>query len=132
MSLDVSSSPSPPKALCWAGWLLTIVPAAMLLMSGAMKFGHSEQLAKGFEMFGLPAKVAVPLGVAEIASTILFLIPQTAVLGAILLTGYLGGAIATHVRVEDNFVAPALLGVIIWLALFLREPRLRALLPWRT
>jgi xanthine/uracil permease len=60
-----------------------------------------------------------------------YVIPQTSVLGAILLTGYLGGAVATHVRIDDNFVPPIVMGVLVWLGLFLRDPRLRALIPLR-
>jgi hypothetical protein len=63
---------------------------------------------------------------------LIYAIPQTAVLGAILLTGYMGGAIATHVRVGDGVVVHIIIGVLVWLGLFLREPRLRAILPWRT
>ena len=59
-------------------------------------------------------------------------IPQTAVLGAILVTGYLGGAIATHVRIEEQFIPPLVMGVLVWVGLFLRDARVRALIPWRT
>ena len=72
------------------------------------------------------------LGILEIACTIIYAIPQTAVLGAILLTGYMGGAIATHVRVGEGVIPHIIIGVLVWLGLFLREPRLRAILPWRT
>jgi hypothetical protein len=71
------------------------------------------------------------LGIVEIACTVVYAIPQTAVLGAILLTGYLGGAIATHVRLEEGFLPPVILGVLVWLGIYLRDARLRALLPFR-
>jgi hypothetical protein len=75
----------------------------------------------------------VPLGAIEICCALLYAIPRTAVLGAVLLTGYLGGAIATHVRVGDpSFVTPLVLGMIAWAGLYLRDPRLRALLPLRS
>ena len=67
----------------------------------------------------------------ELLSTLLYVIPQTSVLGAVILTGYLGGAVATHVRVGDVFVAPLGLGVLVWAGLFLRDARIRALLPLR-
>jgi hypothetical protein len=75
--------------------------------------------------------LAKPLGTTVLACTLLYAIPQTSVLGAILLTGYLGGATATHVRVGDNFAGPIIFGVLVWLGLFLRDSRLRALIPWK-
>jgi hypothetical protein len=80
---------------------------------------------------GWSDKLAIALGVTEILSTILYLIPQTSVLGAILVTGYMGGAIATHLRIGEPFFVQAGIGVFVWLGLYLREPRLRALLPLR-
>ena len=75
--------------------------------------------------------LALALGILELACTIVYVIPRTAVLGAILLTGYLGGAIATHVRIGEPFLPVILMGVLIWGGLFLRDPRLRALMPLR-
>lgn len=120
-----------PKSF-WIGWILSIIPMPLLFMSAAMKFIQPEDVTKGFEHLGWPLSLAVPLGILELACAILFLIPRTAVLGAILLTGYLGGAIATHVRLEEQFVTPAALGIVLWLGLYLRDARLRALLPLRT
>lgn len=74
----------------------------------------------------------IALGVTELACTLIYVVPQTATLGAILLTGYLGGAIATHVRIADPFWGPAVGGILVWLGLFLREPRLRKLIPLRS
>ena len=71
------------------------------------------------------------IGITELVCTILYVIPQTAVLGAILLTGYLGGAVVTHVRMGEPFILPALFGVVLWLGLYLRDPRLRVLIPFR-
>jgi hypothetical protein len=71
------------------------------------------------------------IGILELSCVILYAIPQTAILGAVLLTGYLGGAIATHVRVHDNFISPAIGGILVWLGVYLRDPRVRALLPIR-
>jgi len=73
----------------------------------------------------------VALGILELACTIIYAIPRTAVLGAILLTGYLGGAILTHLRIGDPFWNPIIPGVLVWLGLYLRDPRLRALAPLR-
>jgi hypothetical protein len=82
--------------------------------------------------FGYPASLIVPIGLLELICVVLYVIPRTAVLGAVLSTGYLGGAIATHVRVSDPaFVGALILGILVWAGLYLREPRLRLLLPLR-
>jgi hypothetical protein len=96
-----------------------------------MKFLNPPEFAEALEKIGWSGRLMLPLGVVELVSTLLYLFPKTAVLGAILLTGYMGGAIATHVRVGDPFVMQALLPVLLWLGLYLREPRLRAILPLR-
>src|SRR5207237_124788 len=121
------------KAMIWIGWLLSALPSLMLLFSGSMKLVKPEDVVKGFEHLGYPEHLALALGIIEIGCTLIYLIPRTAVLGAILLTGYLGGAIATHVRLlELQFLVPLILGVLIWGGLFLRDPRMRALIPIRT
>jgi hypothetical protein len=95
-----------------------------------MKLVKSEDVVKGFEHLGYPEHLALTLGIVEIGCTLVYLAPRTAVLGAILLTGYLGGAIATHARLlEMQFLAPLVLGVLIWGGLYLRDPRVRALIP---
>jgi hypothetical protein len=104
----------------------------MLLMSAVMKFVKPTQVVEGFVHLGLPEKLAFGLGILELACTVVYVIPRTAVLGAILLTGYLGGAIVTHLRVGDAFISPLIFGVLIWTGLFLREKRLRALIPLRS
>lgn len=118
-------------ALRWAGYLVSGLPVLMLLLSATMKFlqpaGMQEQLGK----LGWSSDKMLALGVVELLSTVLYVIPQTSVLGAILLTGYLGGATATHVRVGDAFAIPVLLGALLWVGLLLREPRLAALVPLR-
>lgn len=119
------------KAALWAGRIISAPPVLMLLFSAAVKLAKPPALEEGFAHLGWPVHLALALGILEIVITICYLIPQTAVLGAILITGYLGGAIATHVRIEEAFVSPALLGVAVWLGLFLRAPRLRRLIPLR-
>jgi hypothetical protein len=112
----------------WAGRILSALPVLMLLFSGAMKLIRPPELAEGFAHLGYPETLALPIGVLEIACTVVYIIPQTSVLGAILLTAYLGGATATHVRVGDPFLMPVVLGVFVWAGLYLRDPRLRLLL----
>ena len=104
----------------------------MLLMSGVMKFLKPTEVVEGFAKLGWPDNLAQGLGVVELVCTALYVIPRTSVLGAILLTGYLGGAIATHVRIGDPFLVPVILGVVLWLGLYLRDARLRALIPLRS
>jgi hypothetical protein len=109
----------------------TGLPSLMLLASGVMKFVGGQPVAEGFAKFGWPMSLLPILGTLELGCLALYLIPRTSVLGAILLTGYLGGATATHVRIGDPWFAPVILGIALWGGLWFREPRLRALLPLR-
>ena len=119
--------------LTWIGWGITALLGLGLTFSAVMKFMRPPEMVKEFvERLGYPAETLLAIGITEITCLILFLFPRTAVLGAVLLTGYLGGAIATHVRIHDNFVGPVIGGVLVWVALYLRDPRVRALLPWRS
>ena len=87
-----------------------------------MKLARPPAVVNGFSKFGFPERLLLPLGIVEITCTVIYLIPRSSVLGAILLTGYLGGATCTHVRLLDpSFVMPALAGVLVWLGLFLRN-----------
>ena len=120
------------KTVLWTGRIISALPVLMLLFSGVMKLAKPAVVVEGFVRLGYNENLAVGLGIVEIACAIVYAIPQTAVLGAILLTGYLGGATATHVRIGDPFIAPIILGVLVWLGLYLRDPRLRAILPLRS
>jgi uncharacterized membrane protein YphA (DoxX/SURF4 family) len=123
---------TPKKGQLWTGWILTGLISALMLMAGTMGIMHSPDAVKAFTMqYGYPAEVMVPLGITQICCGILFLIPRTTVLGAVLLTAYLGGAVATHVRVHESFIPPVVFGILVWLAVYLRDPRVRALLPLR-
>jgi hypothetical protein len=115
----------------WAGLVMSMLPVLMLLMSAVMKFIKPAAVVEGFAHLGFPESLALGLGILELACTIVYLIPQTSVLGAILLTGYLGGATVTQLRVGDPFFMPVLLGVLVWGGLFLRDPQLRELIPLR-
>jgi hypothetical protein len=106
--------------------------SAVFLFSGAMKLVGGPQLAEGMAHLQLPMSMVVPLAVLEILCVTIYAVPQTAVLGSVLLTGYLGGAILTHWRVGDPVVVHIVLGLLLWLGVYLREPRLKALLPIRT
>lgn len=131
MSEQVSTSAASSPAMIWAGRVVSALAALPFLPSAFFKVTQSAQVIDGFTKMAWPTNTAVPLGVIELASVVLYAIPQTAVLGAILLTGYLGGAIGVHVRQGDSFLIPAVIGVLVWLGLYLRDARIRALVPLR-
>lgn len=118
------------KGALWAGRIISYLPVLFLLVDGAMKLAKPALVVEATVKLGYPESVIVPIGVVLIICTILYLIPKTSVLGAILLTGYLGGAVATHVRTGESLfsiVFPVIFGVMLWLGLYLRDTRLRAL-----
>ncbi len=120
-----------PKML-WAGRIITLLIAFAFGMSAMMKFKGGPGYAEATAPLELPESMRVPLAILELTCLIVYLVPSTAVVGAILLTGYLGGAICTHWRSGDPFVVPHIvIGVLIWFGICLREPRLWALLPIR-
>jgi len=122
------------KGMLWAGRIMTALAALFLLMDGVMKLMKPDFVVEKTVQLGYPESVILGLGIVLLACTVLYLIPPTSVLGAILLTGYLGGAVATHVRVEDGLfpvLFPAIMGALLWGGLFLRDGRLRDLIPVR-
>ena len=121
------------KGALWAARIITGLVALFLLMDGVMKLVKPAFVVEETMRLGYPERVIVPIGVVLIVCTILYLIPKTAVLGAILLTGYLGGAVATHVRAGEpvfSVVFAIVFGVLVWLGLYLRNPTLRLLIPF--
>lgn len=128
MSSD-SPAPTNSKWMLWGGYAMSALPSLMLFFSAGMKLAKPAPLIEGFAKMGYPEHLALGIGVVELISTILYLIPRTSVLGAILLTGYLGGATATHVRLSEPFIGPVVFGVLIWGGLYLRDARIRALIP---
>ena len=129
---DSQSAPVSKKML-WAGRIISALPALFLLMDGVMKLFKPAVVVEGTVKLGYPESTIVGMGIVLLASTVLYVIPRTAILGAILLTGYLGGAVATHVRVGEGpfpVLFPVFFGVLIWLGLYLRDVRLRALIPF--
>jgi hypothetical protein len=119
----------------WAGYIISGLPTLFLLFDAFAKFVKPEPVVRATIDLGYNENVIVPLGIVLLVCTILYAIPQTAVLGAILLTGYLGGAVASHVRLGDplftHILFPVYLGILIWLGLYLRDRRLRSLVPLR-
>lgn len=120
------------KGASWAGWVIGVLPSLLLLMSAAMKFFPPTGFDEGLRHLGWDAGKMFYIGIVEVFCAVVYLVPRTAVLGAILITAYMGGAIATHVRVGDMFIVQILIGMLVWLGLYLRDPRLRSLLPIRT
>jgi hypothetical protein len=123
------------KARLWTGWILTAIPALLLLMGGIMNVMKPDFVVKATVEMGYPEEAIFGLGIVVLICVVLYIIPNTAVLGAILLTGYLGGAVATHVRHADplfsHVLAPVYFAILLWAGLYLREPRLSALVPLR-
>lgn len=115
----------------WIGRVISVLVALVFLLSGVMKVKGGPELKEGFAHLGLPESIIIPLAIIEVVCTVIYLIPATSVLGAILLTGFIGGAICTHWRVGDAFFIQVAIGVLVWLGLYLREVRLKALIPLR-
>ena len=115
----------------WAGWIISVLASLVFLFSAFLKLKGGPELAQGIAHLGLPESMVMPLAIVEISCTVIYLIPATSVLGAILLAGYVGGTICTHWRVGDPFFVQIALGLLVWLGLYLREPRLKALIPLR-
>ena len=114
----------------WISRILTALPVLALTASGGMKIAGAADVQKMLVgTFGFPAGAVMPIGGLELLGVVLFAMPKTALLGAIWLTAYLGGAVATHVRAGDSWVAPVVFGVIIWAAMCFRDARVRAMLP---
>jgi len=118
------------KGRLWAGRILSAIPALMLLFAGIMKLLKPPSMIQGLAQYGYPESLVVIIGILEMVCAVVYLIPRTSVLGAILATGFLGGAATTNVRVKDpSFVLPVVFGVLVWAGLFFRDERLRALIP---
>jgi len=113
-------------------WLGRILSGVLLLLFTASALAKLAALADPrLATVGIPERLLVPLGILELACVVAYLVPATSVLGAVLFTGYLGGAIFTHLRVGQGFALQVVLGILVWAALYLREPRLRQVLPLR-
>lgn len=132
---DPTSPRSVSKGRLWTGRILSALPALFLLMDGIMKIMKPDFVVKATVELGYPEDVIFGLGIVVLICVILYIIPQTSVFGAILLTGYLGGAVASHLRHGDPFfshvLSPVYFAMLLWAGLYLREPRLSALVPLR-
>jgi hypothetical protein len=133
-TIGISTPISESKARIWTGRILTAIVALFLLFDGIMKVIKERHVLQSAAQLGYSTESMVAIGTLLLACTLVYVIPRTAVLGALLLTGYLGGAVATQVRVGNpvfECIFPVIFGVLVWAGLFLREPRLGALIPVR-
>lgn len=120
------------RKVVWVGRVVSAIPVLLMVFSAVLKFLRPASVVQGMARFGYPDGLLFLLGVLEFLSCVVYLIPRTAVLGAILMTGNLGGATASNVRIGDpSYIMTVVLGVMVWGGLFLREPRVRALIPLR-
>jgi len=119
--------------LYWVGWVVSLWPAFVIGMSAHWKLSHNPAYVREFARIGWPEHALTLLACLQLGSLILFLIPRTSVLGAVLLTGYLGGAVAAYTRMGQPYpvLVPLSTSMIAWLGIWLRDARLRALLPIR-
>lgn len=124
-----------PASRLWTGRVLTAIPILFLAFDGAAKVANVPAVREAMAQLGYPAEAGAGIGITLLACVALYAIPRTSVLGAILLTGYLGGAIATHVRVGSPLLShtlfPVYIAAMVWGGLYLRDARLRALVPLR-
>ena len=133
MRMNNQTTPVSNKML-WAGRIMSGLPALFLLFDGIAKLFKPAFVVEGTVKLGYSESVIIPLGIVVTICTILYVIPRTAMLGAILLTGYLGGAVDTHVHAGEGWfriLFPVIFGVLIWGGLYLRDERLQALIPLR-
>ena len=120
------------KKMLWAGRVASALPALLVLFGSVVKLLQLPSVIDGFRQAGFQPSAVLPVGIIELASTVVYLIPRTRFLGAVLMTGLLGGAVATNVRIGDpTWILPAICGVLVWAGLFFRDERLRALIPVR-
>ena len=125
---------SAPRWMLWTGWVLSAGVVLQLLSSAFFRAAyHTYAVAEIVTGYGYPESAILRIVIAECALVVLYLVPQTSVLAAILMTGYLGGAVATHLRIADTARAaiPLVVGILAWGGLYLRDSRIRQLVPFR-
>jgi hypothetical protein len=132
LSTAVFTTPHQRTRSRWTGRILTALSALFLAFDGAMKLAMHPEVVKGSERLQLPGELSPVFGAVLLACLALYLIPRTAVIGAVLLTGYLGGAVLVHLRMHDPLLThtlfPTYVGGVLWLGLYLRDERVRSLL----
>jgi DoxX-like family len=128
--MPISSTVS--KTTLWIGRVMSALPVLLVLFGSVVKLMKTASVVEGFVRAGVPERLIIPVGIIELVCVAVYVIPQTAVLGAILMTGLLGGATITTLRIGDpTYPMPVVLGMLAWGGLFLRDTRLRELIPIR-
>jgi DoxX-like family len=123
------------KKTLWIGRIVSALAVLFLVMDGVTHLIKPAPVAEAFNRLGFPLSLSVELGIIELVCVVVYAIPRTSILGAILLTGYLGGAVATHLRVLDpvfDTTFPIVIGALVWGGLYLMDARLRALVPFKS
>ncbi len=119
--------------MLWTGRVISALPALTLLFAGGMKLMKSAAVLQGFAQYGYPDRLIVVIGTLEIACAVVYLIPRLSVLGAILMTAFLGGATVSNVRIGNPaWAVTVILGILVWVGLYLRDARVRSLIPLRS
>lgn len=135
MAQDLDETTRPPKFLPWAGWVLTAVFTLFMLLDTAIKLLRLKVVDNSLAQLGYPVNLGFPIGVLQAILLVLYLVPRTAILGAVLLTGLFGGAMSAHLRASSPLFTHVLfgvyLGIFAWGGLWLRDAKLRALFPLR-
>jgi hypothetical protein len=120
------------KPTLWTSRVLSALPVLLILFGSILKLMKTAAVIEGFARSGVPEKLILPVGLIELICVVVYLIPRTAVLGAILMTGLLGGATISGLRIADpTYPMPVILGMMAWGGLYLRDMRLRELIPLR-
>ena len=130
---DQANQSNISKGRLWTSYILQAIVVLMFLMGAANNILQTEQAISGATALGYPESSVLYLGIILLTATLLYMIPRTSIIGAILLTGWLGGAVATHVIHEDpvfNILLPVIFGIVVWLSLWLRNKKLQELLKW--
>jgi hypothetical protein len=127
-----SATQAVSKTSLWAGRIISTLAVLFLLFDAVAKLMRIAPVLAAFTQLGFSTSLSVPIGAVLLLCTILYVIPPTAILGAILLAAYLGGATVTHLRAGQPFYFPIIFGVLVWGGLYLRENRLHALIPLRS
>lgn len=131
VSVPTAPSPQISKPAFWTGVACSAIPCLMLLSGSIMAWTQSPTVIEGTTHLGYPVNSLPVIGTLELFCAVLYLIPRTTILGAILLTAYFGGATASHVRIQEPFFPPIVMGILVWGGLWLRDQTIRALIPLR-
>ncbi len=125
------SKENPTTAVMWIGRVITFLIISFLLVDSIMKVVKAAQSVEGTTELGWPEGSVQGIGLILLICTALYMIPRTSLLGAILLTGYLGGAVVTMALHKSSIIFPSVFGILVWVGLWLRDGQIRRLIPWR-